>query len=87
MVPNAPGWRLAPTGQVTRAYPRLVNYHHMALPDGRVDHKEARLAQWDIVILNPDDVLAERLSLDRLRRINPRIKVLAWIPGGNGVRA
>jgi hypothetical protein len=67
---------------VTRTYPRLVNYHHIALPDGRVDHKEARLAQWDIVILNPDDVLAERLSLDRLRQINPRIKVLAWIPFG-----
>jgi hypothetical protein len=79
---SAPGWRLAPTGQVTRTYPRLVNYHHMALPDGQVDQKEARLAQWDIVIVNPDTLVAEGLSLDRLRQTNPRVKLLAWIPFG-----
>ncbi len=79
---SEPGWRTAPTGLVTRVYPRLVNYHHMALPDGQVEHKEERLAQWDIVILNPDQVSQERLSLSTIRRTNPQVKILAWIPFG-----
>lgn len=77
-VPN--GWRLPPRGRVTRTAPRLVNYFHMALPDGQADYQEERLAQWNVVILNHDLVTGERLSLARMRRINPRIKLLAWVP-------
>ncbi|HOB97249.1 MAG TPA: putative glycoside hydrolase [Verrucomicrobiota bacterium] len=77
---TAPGWRLPPTRPVTRVNPRLVNYFHMDLAEGRVDHKERRLAQWNVVILNHDIVLKEKLSLTRMRRTNPRIKLLAWIP-------
>jgi hypothetical protein len=67
---------------VNRTYPRLVNYHHMALHDGKVDRKEERLAQWDIIVLNPDQVSQERLSLAKIRLTNPRVKILAWIPFG-----
>ena len=76
------GWKIAPTSLVTRTYPKLVNYHHMSLSDGKVSNKEERLAQWDIIILNPDLVDNEKLSLLKIRRTNPRIKILAWIPFG-----
>ena len=89
-VPNTPtdpqtadlrsGWQLPPTGSVTRSHPSLMNYSHMDLGDGRADQKEARLAQWNLLILNHDLVEQEKLSLDRIRAINPRIKILAWVP-------
>lgn len=75
-----PGWRLPPQGPVTRTTPRLVNYFHMDLPDGRTEHKAERLAQWNVVILNHDLVAQERLSLARMRATNPRLKLLAWVP-------
>jgi hypothetical protein len=78
--PPAPGWRLPPIGKVTRRGPPLVNYHHMSLPDGRADHKEERLAQWDVVVLNHDLVAAEHLSIRKMRETNPRVRVLAWVP-------
>ena len=76
----AAGWRLPPTGKVTHRGPPLVNYHHMNLPDGRVDRREERLAQWDVVILNHDLVLSAQLSLAKMRQTNPRLKILAWVP-------
>ncbi len=76
----APAWRLPPIRPVTRVNPRLANYFHIDLAEGRVDHKERRLAQWNVVILNHDIVLKEKLSLARMRQTNPRIKLLAWIP-------
>ena len=39
-----------------------------------------RLAQWNVLILAPDKVLQWHLSLANIRRINPRIKILAWVP-------
>jgi hypothetical protein len=74
------GWQLPPTGAVTRQYPRLMNYFHMDLRDGRTDQKEERLAQWNLLILNQDILDREKLSLARIRQINPRIKILAWVP-------
>ena len=74
------GWRLPPRDSVTRRTPGLVNYFHMALPEGRVDHKEERLAQWNVVILNHDLVTGEGLSLARMRETNPGLKLLAWVP-------
>lgn len=78
--PAAAGWRLPPRGQVARTTPRLVNYFHMDLPGDRADHQSERLAQWDVVILNHDLVAQGKVSLARLREINPRIKLLAWVP-------
>ncbi len=74
------GWQLPPTGVVTRSNPRLMNYFHMDLREGRVDSKEERLAQWNLLILNHDLVETEKLSLAKIRQINPRIKILAWVP-------
>ncbi|MCZ7637296.1 MAG: hypothetical protein M5U12_15445 [Verrucomicrobia bacterium] len=75
-----PGWRLPPRGPVARRTPGLVNYFHLDLPEGRVDHKEERLAQWNVVILNHDLVAGEGLSLTRMRTANPDLTLLAWIP-------
>ncbi|MHB0960235.1 MAG: alpha-amylase family protein [Pirellulaceae bacterium] len=74
------GWQLPPTGVVTRQYPRLMNYFHMDLRDGRADQKEKRLAQWNLLILNHDIVEREQLSLAKMREVNPRVKILAWVP-------
>ena len=76
----APGWRLPPSGPVSRSQPFLVNYFHRDLPEGREEHKEERLAQWDVVILNHDLVLGDGRSLARMRQTNPQIRILAWIP-------
>ena len=43
---DAWSWRLPPAQAVTRQRPLLLNYHHMALPDGRVSRKEDRLTLW-----------------------------------------
>lgn len=74
------GWRLPGFSPVSRKRGCLVNYFHMDLPDSRVGHVSERLAQWDVVILNHDLVEAGRVSLDRMRAINPSMKVLAWVP-------
>ncbi len=73
-------WRLAPTGQVHRTRPYLVNNHHMSGPDNAVDHREERLAQWDVLILNPWLVRQEGISLEKIRRTHPGIVILAWVP-------
>lgn len=73
-------WRLPGVAPVSRAYPHLANYFHMDLPESHVDHASARLAQWDVVILNHDLVTAKRISLRQMRMTNPNIKVLAWVP-------
>jgi len=80
--PAAPpaGCRLPPTSVVTRANPRLLNYHHLSFPESRVAHKEERLAQWDVLVLNHDDVQRDKLSLAKIRRVHPRVKILAWVP-------
>lgn len=74
------GWRLPDFSPVSRKHGCLVNYFHMDLPDSRVGHLSERLAQWDAVILNHDLVEAGRVSPDRMRAINPRAKILAWVP-------
>jgi hypothetical protein len=73
-------WRLPPVGLVTRQRPLLVNYHHMALPEGKVSRKEERFAQWNMLILSHDNVHRERLSLARIRQTHPGILLLAWVP-------
>jgi hypothetical protein len=74
------GWELPPIAPVTRTNPRLMNYFHMDLKEGRAEEKEARLAQWNLLILNHDLVEQEKLSLAKIREINPRIRILAWVP-------
>lgn len=73
-------WRDPPTTPVTRENPRLLNYFHMQLPEGQIAQKAARLAQWNVLVLNHDIVVRERLSLESLRATNPQIKILAWVP-------
>lgn len=78
LVPRSPPMVKAP-----RSYPRLVNYfHRMDLAESQVADREARLAQWDVVILDPELVASQRVSLQRIRKINPRVEILAWVPFG-----
>ncbi len=77
---DSPGWRLPPSGSVSRTAPRLVNYFHINHPEGQVDHRSERLAQWNVVILNHDLVNSRDLTLSRMRKTNPHIKILAWVP-------
>ncbi|MBM4091264.1 MAG: hypothetical protein FJ276_17850 [Planctomycetes bacterium] len=74
------GWQLPPIATVTRAHPRLMNYFHMDFRESRVKQKEERLAQWNLLILNHDIVQQEKLSLAKMRAVNPRIRILAWVP-------
>ncbi|MGA2642556.1 MAG: hypothetical protein ABSG21_16830, partial [Spirochaetia bacterium] len=72
-----------PIQKKSRVYPRLVNYfHRMDLWENRGDYREEHLAQWDVIILNPEIVDNQRLSLQRIRGLNPGIKILAWVPFG-----
>jgi len=68
----------------TKKTPRLVNYAHrsgLLVSTYGTDSLEERLAQWDVIILNPDYNLSHPdFSYDRIREINPEIKILAWIP-------
>ena len=74
------GWQLPPTAIVSRSNSRLMNYFHRDFREGRVESKEKRLAQWNLLILNHDLVEQEHLSLATIRQWNPRIKILAWVP-------
>jgi hypothetical protein len=78
----ANGWKLPPTGTVTRGYPHLVNYYHFSPNETPADQRSERLAQWDIVIIFPYKAAAEGLDFARMRQLNPGIKILAWIPLG-----
>jgi hypothetical protein len=72
-----------PSQKKPRAYPRLVNYlHRMDFAENNVPHREEYLAQWDLIILNPQLVKNQGLSLQKIRELNPAIKILAWIPFG-----
>ncbi len=48
-----------------------MNYFHRDFREGRVDGKEERLAQWNLLILNHDLVEQEQLSLATIRQIEP----------------
>lgn len=75
--------RTPPTVKAARTYPRLVNYFHMMdLPDAQAPDREALLAQWDLIVLDPELVERQRLSLERIRSVNPGIVILAWVPFG-----
>jgi Hypothetical glycosyl hydrolase family 15 len=75
--------RLPPTTKAPRSYPRLINYFHiMNLPENHLPNREALLAQWDVIILDPQLVKAQGLSLARIRSVNPQIEILAWVPFG-----
>lgn len=77
------GFDLPPTTKADRVYPKLVNYCHMMdLSDNKITNREAYLAQWDIIILNPQEVKDQGVNLTKIRQVNPRIKILAWIPFG-----
>lgn len=80
---NCTVWIKKPAAPPGRRTPRLVNYCHMPLEiNCPVTELEALLARWDVIILNPCGPEMKRggLSLDGIRRINPDIKILAWMP-------
>ncbi|HEX2953886.1 MAG TPA: hypothetical protein VHR47_07865, partial [Bacillota bacterium] len=77
------GFKLPPVVKAARSYPRLVNYCHMIyLTENNVANREEYLAQWDVLILYPEAVTKQGLSLRKIRQVNPTIKILAWIPFG-----
>lgn len=76
-------FRLPPTTKAPRTYPKLVNYfHRMDRAEAQIAGREDYLAQWDVVILNPQNVTDQGLDLARVRAVNPAIEILAWIPVG-----
>ncbi|MCL2647829.1 MAG: putative glycoside hydrolase family 15 protein [Phycisphaerales bacterium] len=74
------GWREPPVDEVRRSRPLLVNYCHIDSADLQVTHITERLAQWDVLILFPQQVRDFKISFDAIRRLNPRVKILAWVP-------
>jgi hypothetical protein len=76
------GAKLPPTGKVTREYPRLINYLHQSSFENKVLYREERLAQWDVLIISPEIIQYEKLSLAKMRKIHSDIKILVWIPFG-----
>ncbi len=68
----------------SRNSPRLVNYAHrydIIQSTYGTHNLEERLAQWDVIILNPDyNLINKNFSHELIRDINPGIKILAWIP-------
>lgn len=45
-------------------------------------NREEYFAQWDVVILNPIQVEQWHISLGKIRDLNPKNKILAWVPFG-----
>jgi hypothetical protein len=85
-VQTEPGFQSPPIVKSDRSYPRLVNYFHMmgtSYENSHVANLEEYLAQWDVIILNPDTAQKRNLSLQSIRAKNPGIKILAWIPFGS----
>ncbi|MCL2641690.1 MAG: putative glycoside hydrolase family 15 protein [Phycisphaerales bacterium] len=74
------GWREPPVGEVRRSRPLLVNYCHIDSADLQMTCFSQRLAQWDVLILFPQQVRDFKISFDEIRRLNPRVKILAWVP-------
>jgi hypothetical protein len=73
------GAGLPPTGSVDRKYPKLVNYFTYSFAENRVNFREERLAQWDVLII-PNGL--DRMSLSKIRSVNPRMIILAFVPFG-----
>ncbi len=65
-------------------YPKLVNYFHNMWQEKYQDRIDVAkyLAKWDVVILNPDEVEQFNVDLSEIKKLNPKIKILAWIPYG-----
>lgn len=85
-------WQAPPLGKPARRTPRLVNYCHInrELEHHSTRELEALLAQWDVVILYPVEQIYHRqlVSLQRIRALNPKIRLLVWMPlqGPSGPR-
>ena len=76
-------FQLPPRTKAARTYPKLVNYYHrMDRAEAQVANREDYLAQWDVIIVNPQNAKDQGLDLARIRAVNPGIKILAWIPFG-----
>ncbi len=76
------GVKLPPTTKVTRKYPKLVNYFHVLSFENQVMYREERLAQWDVLIIPHYMVKWMGISLLKIRKTNPHIKILVYIPFG-----
>jgi len=50
--------------------------------DDNGGYREEYFAQWDVIILSPELVHDISLSLEKIRKVNPSIKILVWIPFG-----
>jgi len=60
----------------TRAYPHLANY----FLKWTIDASEvAELAKWDLLILDIEVSQNSRANLEKIRQLNPDIKILAYI--------
>lgn len=80
--PTIIGAFFPPTVKATRTYPKLVSYFHMMNYTANLPNREEYLAQWDVIILNPQMSKDQHLDIAKIRTINPGIKILAWIPFG-----
>jgi len=65
------------------AYPRLANYYNIHNARLRIDHSQAKsLARWDLIVINFQSVYSSRESIQLIRKLNPKIKILVWISAG-----
>lgn len=59
-----------------RVYPKLANYFlHWEVSDNEV----ADLAKWDVLILDMEVQVNSRPQLERIRQLNPKIIILAYL--------
>ena len=82
LLAQAENWKLPPTSPVNKTlhYPKLANYFHMNMSESHVTFRDERLAQWDVVIFDPDLVVSEKISFSKIRTVNAEVKILCWIP-------
>ncbi len=65
------------------AYPRLANYYNIHDARRKIDHSQANsLARWDLIVVNFQSVYSSRESIQLIRKLNPKIKILVWISAG-----
>ena len=77
----------------TGAFPRLANcyfgddsfyWHLQRLDSSQIKSRVNSLARWDLIIVDYSAASFARQYLERIRKLNPHIKILAYIEAGTG---
>ncbi|MBI4267848.1 MAG: hypothetical protein HY662_03580 [Chloroflexi bacterium] len=76
----------------TGAFPRLANYYIgvtffgklQQLDSSEIKSRENSLARWDLIIVDWNRASFAKQNIERIRKLNPHIKILAYIEAGTG---